>query len=46
MISIDKQISYWIETSDIDYKTAVDIFDSEKNFRYIKKPIKILLRLN
>ena len=30
----EKQIQYWLTASELDWKTAVDIFDSNKNFHF------------
>lgn len=30
----EKQIQYWVAASELDWKTAEDIFDSNKNFHF------------
>lgn len=30
----EKQINYWLTSSDMDWQTANDIFNSDKNFHY------------
>jgi HEPN domain-containing protein len=33
-MDIDRQIEYWTTASDLDWKTAIDLFESGKNFHF------------